>query len=255
MEKKLSEIGLTKGLKEKALNVIDRQDKMRASDWKAYALDLGFSEGQFNDLAGLLNSRTLFEESEELRLLFNTLASMGVKEYVEYDARVVRGLDYYTGVVFEGRDVGKSNRAILGGGRYDNLVKDVGGDPLTGVGFAMGDVVIPIILADYDLLPEIKPNPSEIMITLFDENSVGQCMQTAAKLRREGFSVQVYPETAKLGKQFKYADKNGISYAITIGPDEIARGVAQVKNLETRDQVEVDFDELIKLFQRHFCVK
>ena len=79
---------------------------------------------------------------------------MGVRDYVEFDPRVVRGLDYYTGIVFEARDIGENARAILGGGRYDNLVGDVGGDPLPGVGFAMGDVVVSIILKELNKLPE-----------------------------------------------------------------------------------------------------
>ena len=146
----------------------------------------------------------------------------------------MRGLDYYTGIVFEARDVGENARAILGGGRYDNLVGDVGGDPLPGVGFAMGDVVISIILKELNKLPEFKIYPASVLVTVFDENTLSASFSLAATIRKAGIAVQVYPEPGKLGKQFKYADRIGARFALTIGPDEIEQGTAQVKDLVKR---------------------
>ena len=123
---------------------------------------------------------------------------MGVRDYVEFDPRVVRGLDYYTGIVFEARDVGENARAILGGGHYDNLVEDVGGDPLPGVGFAMGDVVLPIILKELNKIPELKINPAVVLITVFDENTISASFSLAAAIRKAGIAVQVYPEAGKI---------------------------------------------------------
>ncbi len=118
---------------------------------------MGLSEEQVIRLSEILETPNLWEESEELTKTFQALEAMGCGEYIEYDASIIRGLDYYTGVVFEAVEV-SGGRAILGGGHYDNLVGDVGGEPLSGVGFAMGDVMIKIVLEDYGLLPAYQNN-------------------------------------------------------------------------------------------------
>jgi len=245
MDKKLSELGIDDTLKKNTLKIIDRQDKMDHSTWKMYALDNGLSEEQFIGLTKILSNTELYQESDELQTIFNALESLGVQEYVQFDPKIVRGLDYYTGVVFEARDVGKSTRAILGGGRYDDLVKDVGGDPLTGVGFAMGDVVLPIILEQYGLIPDLQVNPTQILVTIFDEDLMQVSITTSAILRREGFSVQTYPEPAKIGKQLKFADRNGVKFALVIGPEEKEQGIVQVKDMKTREQSSVPMDGLV----------
>ena len=249
MDKKLSELGIDDSLKKNTLKIIDRQDKMDRSTWKMYALDNGLSEEQFIGLTKILNNANLYQESDELKTIFSALESLGVLGYVQFDPKIVRGLDYYTGVVFEARDVGKSTRAILGGGRYDDLVKDVGGDPLTGVGFAMGDVVLPIILEQYGLIPDLQINPTQILVTIFDKDSMQASISTSAILRREGFSVQTYPEPAKIGKQLKFADRNGVKFALVIGPDEKEQGIVQVKDMKTREQSSVPMEGLVNFIK------
>jgi len=246
MDQKLSELGIDASLKKTTLKIIDRQDKMDRSTWKTYALENGLKEEQFVGLTKILENTDLYQESAELQTIFTALESLNVREYVRFDPKIVRGLDYYTGVVFEARDVGKSTRAILGGGRYDDLVKDVGGEPLTGVGFAMGDVVLPIILEQYGLIPDLQVNPTQILVTIFDENLMPVSLTTAANLRRAGFSVQTYPEPAKIGKQLKYADRCAVQFALVIGPEEKEQGIVQVKDLRTREQSSVPMDGLIK---------
>jgi histidyl-tRNA synthetase len=245
MDRKLSEIGIDASLKKKALNIIDHQDKMNHEVWKAYAIDKGMTEEQFNGLKKILENYDLYQESSELINIFNALENLGVKEYVQFDPKIVRGLDYYTGVVFEARDIGKSTRAILGGGRYDDLVKDVGGEPLTGVGFAMGDVVLPIILEQYGLLPDLLINPTQILVTIFDEESMSVSLSTATALRKAGFSVQTYPEVAKIGKQLKYADRTAVQFALIVGPEEKEQGIVQIKDMRTREQSSVPMNGLI----------
>jgi len=250
MDQKLSEAGISQDLKKATLIVIDRQDKMNASTWKSYALDSGLTDAQFTKLNELLENKQLFKESDSLKQIFSVLEAMDLADYVAFDPKIVRGLDYYTGTVFEARDVGKSMRAILGGGRYDNLVNDVGGDPLSGVGFAMGDVVLPLILEDYGLLPDLRINPTQIMVTVFDETLINTSMQIASTLREAGFCVQTYPEIEKLGKQFKNTDKMGIRYAVVIGSDEAEAGIVQVKDMKTREQESVAQKDLITYFSR-----
>ena len=249
MDQKLSELGINVSLKKKALNIIDRQDKMAHAAWKEYALDKGLTEEQFNGLEKILGNKDLYKESTKLLNIFTALENLDVQEYVQFDSKIVRGLDYYTGVVFEARDMGKSTRSILGGGRYDDLVKDVGGEPLTGIGFAMGDVVLPIILEQYGLLPDPQVNPTQILVTIFDEESIPISLSTAVALRKAGFSVQIYPEAAKIGKQLKYADRRAVQFALVIGPEEKEQGIVQVKDMRTREQSSIPIDELINYFK------
>ena len=176
---------------------------------------------------------------DKCQKLFSALDALGVADYVGFDARIVRGLDYYTGVVFEGRDARESSRAILGGGRYDNLVRDVGGDPLSGVGFAMGDVVLTIILNEYGKLPKLDLQPAKVLVSVFNEDTFCESLSVSTDLRRAGIKTIVYPEAVKLGKQFKFANRLGLSYVIVLGPDELKQGNVQVKNLETGEQVSV----------------
>jgi len=245
MDHKLSELGIDASLKKKALNIFDRQDKMDHTTWKAYAIDNGLSEEQFNGLVKILGNKDLYKESAELLEIFTALENLDVQEYVQFDPKIVRGLDYYTGVVFEARDIGKSTRAILGGGRYDDLVKDIGGEPLTGVGFAMGDVVLPIILEQYGLLPDLQVDPTQILVTIFDKELIPISLSTAVALRKAGFSVQTYPEVVKIGKQIKYADRCAVQFAIVIGPEEKEQGIVQVKDLRTREQSSVPMNGII----------
>ncbi len=216
--------------------VIDKREKMRPADWEAYAAEAGLSAAQVADLSKMLNDRDLWRKSEELVTFFDAVRELGAADYVEYDPSIVRGLDYYTGTVFEARDRQAEGRAIFGGGRYDNLVADVGGDPLPGVGFAMGDVVIGLVLEKYGRLPRIALSPTQVLVTLFDASLTADAHRLAGELRRAGLNVELYPEPAKLNKQLKYADRNNIPYVIIVGPDEAAAGVVTFRDLRAQQQ-------------------
>ena len=218
-------------------NLVDRRSKMKADAWDAYALDSGLTKAQLDGLKSLLDNKSLWKESEALTRLFDALEALGVREYAEFDAGVVRGLLYYTGTVFEAFDLtGGVRRAILGGGRYDNLLADVGGEPLSGVGFAMGDVVMGIVLKEKGLIPSFNPSPAPILVTIFDESLWKESYALAAELRRAGLKVVSYPEPSKLGKQFKFANKMGMRVAVVLGPDEHAAGKVAVKDLRRGEQ-------------------
>jgi histidyl-tRNA synthetase len=163
----------------------------------------------------------------------------------------MRGLLYYTGTVFEAFETsGSLKRAILGGGRYDNLLEDVGGTPLSGMGFAMGDVVIGIVLQENGLLPEFAQTPAPVLVTVFDESLLLQSFALAADLRKEGLNVMVYPEVAKLQKQFKFADKMKMKAALVLGPDEAAKDQVVVKNLANGDQIAVTRESLVDMVRQ-----
>ena len=228
-------------------NLVDRRTKMEPAKWDAYAIELGLNESQLAGLKDILGNFDLWKKSDELVRLFAALESLGVKEYVKFDPNILRGLLYYTGTVFEAFDTsGSLKRAILGGGRYDNLLADVGGQPLSGVGFAMGDVVAGIFLQEKGLLPEFIPSPAPVFVTIFDENLMRESFSLAAELRGAGLNVLCYPEPAKLQKQFKFADKMKASIALTIGPDEAANAQVAVKNLVNGEQVTVKRDALVE---------
>jgi histidyl-tRNA synthetase len=228
-------------------NLVDRRAKMDAAKWDANAFDLGLNQTQLDGLKAILGNFDLWKKSEELTRLFAALEALGVKEYVKFDPNIMRGLLYYTGTVFEAFDTsGSLKRAIFGGGRYDNLLADVGGQPLSGVGFAMGDVVIGIILQEAGLLPEYQPSPAQVLVTVFDEKLWMTSFALAAELRGAGLNVMVSPEPTKLPKQFKFADKMKMKVALVLGPDEVEKGLVVIKNLVSGEQVQVKKEALVE---------
>jgi histidyl-tRNA synthetase len=227
-------------------NLVDRRTKMEPAKWDAYALELGLTQKQLDGLKDILGNFELWKKSDELTRLFAALEALGVQEYVKFDPNIMRGLLYYTGTVFEAFDVsGSLKRAILGGGRYDNLLADVGGQPLSGVGFAMGDVVIGIILQEAGLLPEFDSTPASVLVTVFDVSLLLKSYALASELRKSGLNVMVFPEPAKLPKQFKFADKMKMKVALVVGPDEVEKGQVAVKNLLNGEQVIVTRDAAV----------
>jgi histidyl-tRNA synthetase len=232
-------------------NLIDRRSKMEPAKWDENALEMGLNEAQREKLKDILVDFELWNKSEELTRLFAALEALGVREYVKFDPNIMRGLLYYTGTVFEAFETsGSLKRAILGGGRYDNLLEDVGGTPLSGMGFAMGDVVIGIVLQENGLLPKFAQTPAPVLVTVFDESLLLQSFALAADLRKEGLNVMVYPEVAKLQKQFKFADKMKMKTALVLGPDEAAKDQVVVKNLANGDQIAVTRESLVDLVRQ-----
>jgi len=232
-------------------NMVDRRTKMEPAKWDSYVLDSGVSQTQLDGLKDILGNFDLWKKSDELVRLFAALEALGVKEYVKFDPNIMRGLLYYTGTVFEAFDTsGSVKRAILGGGRYDNLLADVGGQPLSGVGFAMGDVVMGIVLQEKGLLPEFIPSPAPILVTIFDESLLRESYSLAAELRDAGLNVLCYPEPAKLQKQFKFADKMKARIVVTVGPDEAANAKVAIKNLVNGEQVTVGREAVAEVIRK-----
>jgi len=246
----LARIGIDGEAKKSAFRLIDKRDKLAPPAWAAYAGTLGFSAEQVAALSTLLEDRELWRESAELSTLFDLLEAYGVRKLIEYEPSVIRGLDYYTGTVFEARDREGEFRAILGGGRYDNLVADVGGDPLPGVGFAMGDVVVGLVLEKYGRLPATRPAPARVLVTLFGAEMTAEAVRAAQALREAGVDAEIYPEPAKMAKQFRYADQLGIPFAIVIGPDEAAQGRVALKELASGSQEVLPLAEAVERLRR-----
>ncbi|HKI53214.1 MAG TPA: histidine--tRNA ligase [Anaerolineales bacterium] len=252
MDSEFDALGIVPEKRLDVSNLVDRRTKIEPAKWDAYGLGLGLTQIQLDGLKDILGNFDLWKKSDELTRLFAALEVLGVKDYVKFDPNIMRGLLYYTGTVFEAFDTsGSLKRAIFGGGRYDNLLADVGGQPLSGVGFAMGDVVIGIILQEAGLLPDFEPSPAQVLVTVFDEKLWLESYKLAAELRSAGLNVMVYPEPTKLQKQFKFADKMSMKVAVIVGPDEVENGQAAVKDLSTGEQIivprEAVVDEIKKI--------
>ncbi|MHB8779017.1 MAG: histidine--tRNA ligase [Anaerolineales bacterium] len=251
MESEFDALGIVPEKRLDVSNLVDRRSKMEPVKWDAYALELGLTQTQVNGLKDILGNFGLWKKSDELVRLFATLEALGVKEYVKFDPNIMRGLLYYTGTVFEAFEAsGSVKRAILGGGRYDNLLADVGGQPLAAVGFAMGDVVMGIILQENGLLPEFVPTPASVLITVFDENMWMKSFELAAQLRSAKLNAMVYPEPVKLQKQFKFADRMKMKIVLTVGPDEAANDQVAVKNLVNGEQVTVKREAVVDVVKK-----
>jgi histidyl-tRNA synthetase len=227
---------------------IDRRDKMSPEGWTEYGNEIGLSPEQITKVKEMLADKDLWKQSVELTRFFAVVDALGLSDYMIFDASIMRGLLYYTGTVFEAWEVGGDiKRSILGGGRYDNLTRDVGGDPIPGVGFAMGDVVIGLILDKYGLLPkDLNVNPAHVLVTVFDEQRLLESFKLASELRRAGLKVVCYPEAVKLQKQFKYADRIGAKVTLVLGPDELEKSRVAVKNLINGEQVSIPRERLVE---------
>jgi histidyl-tRNA synthetase len=171
----------------------------------------------------------------DLRELFEWLDAYGVAGRVEFDTSVVRGLAYYTGVVFEAFDAAGSLRAICGGGRYDQLLETLGGPSIPAVGFGFGDVVILELLADLGRLPDLH-RQLDAVVFAFDDAQRPQAVRLAGALRAEGLSVELALSEGRLKRALADADRAGARRIYLLGPDEVKQGAALVRDLETGEQ-------------------
>jgi histidyl-tRNA synthetase len=250
METQLSGLGIPAESREDVFNLIDRRDKMGNKGWIAYAAEIGLTSDQIDGVVDLIQNQNLWQESEELVRLFKSLDSYGISDYVQFAPHIIRGLVYYTGTVFEAWDTAGDYRAIFGGGRYDNLVGDVGGEPVGGVGFAVGDLIISLLLDNLGRLPKFEHTPAPVFFTLFDEKFFLPSLALAHQLRLEGLKVTSQLSADKLGKQFKYADRIGARIAIVLGPDEAANQQVSLKDLRTGEQSTVAQTALVESIQK-----
>jgi histidyl-tRNA synthetase len=241
VENELGQLGISASNLRSVFRLVDRKEKMGQADWESYAAQLGLSTTQINGLEKLLSNDKLWEMSPELCRFFPAAEALGVQDYVRFAPNIIRGLDHYTGIVFEAQAVRSDlRRSLLGGGRYDNLLADVGGEALPATGYAMGDLAISIFLEELDLIPkDLAGPPTPVMVTVFDRDRLLDTLALAAELRRAGLNITSYPGEEKLAKQLKYADRLGFRFVIMRGPDEIARDEVTIKDLVSREQFSV----------------
>ena len=182
--------------------------------------------------------------------LLDRLEKMGLGNWICIDMGVVRGLAYYTGFVFEAFDRRGEHRAIAGGGRYNHLVKKLGGPDMPAVGFAMGDVVIGQILSEKGLLP-CRPQKPDLFIIMGKGKPAATALGLLHDLRRAGFSVEYPLRPVAFGKQFKAAHQSGAGLAVILGEDEVEKGVAKIKHLRSGKEEETPLKDLVAKLSDH----
>jgi histidyl-tRNA synthetase len=173
---------------------------------------------------------------DELRLIMEFADAEGVGGRIEIDPSLARGLSYYTGAIME-INVKDLPGSLGGGGRYDNLVGMFLGDDVPACGFSLGLERIIVVMTERNMFPEaLASAPADVMVSVWNEASLGESVALAHGLRGEGLRVDLYPEADKIGKQFKYASARGIPFVAVLGDDELARGEVALKDLRSGEQ-------------------
>ena len=240
---------------DKALPVLDKRPKVSLEEFRKLAADAGLTGEQtdfvirFQDctdteqVVELLGGRAdVVEQAAKLRTLMEYARSMGVGEFCQLDMRMVRGLAYYTGIVYEGFDKGQSLRACAGGGRYDNLLEVLGGPKVGACGFGMGDVVVGILLEEKGKLPaHLSAAALDFFVIDSGEGLLDTVMQVVGALRGKGISADFSYKRQNIGKQLKAANQRGARLAAIVGPGGVA-----VKDLASGSQLaEVSLAEFL----------
>ena len=235
--------------------VIDKLDKIGADAVVEQLTDpkglVGLGEEAARHVVTMLAAKSLDEAAAfapadsralaDLRRLMELMDAYGYGEHVLFDASIVRGLAYYTGIVFEAFDKGRSLRSLCGGGRFDHLIESLGGPAIAAVGFGFGDAVIGELLADRGLLPDLA-RPVDDVVYAREEAQRTIAIRTAARLRGEGRRVELVLGSVSQKRAMKDADRAGAGRIWLIGPDEVARGAARVRDLKTGEQTDQALD-------------
>jgi len=241
---------------EAALAVLDKRPKLSDGDFRKFAAENGLTGGQvdflcrFQDCAEVGEARELLagqegvaEQIDSLAELMAALGSLGAAEYCTLDLRIVRGLAYYTGVVYEIFDRGESLRAVAGGGRYDNLLEVLGGPKLGATGFGMGDVVLGILLEEKGKVrPEIQTGSLDYFVIAAEDGTFETVMRLVGQLRQRGWSADFsYGAERSTGKQLKEANRRNARTAVLVRQDGLG-----VKDLSTGRQEEMTVEEFLR---------
>ncbi|NPD44096.1 MULTISPECIES: histidine--tRNA ligase [unclassified Lentimicrobium] len=184
---------------------------------------------------------------EEMTTVLDYLEGLEVKNEVELDLTLARGLNYYTGTIFEVKALDVAIGSITGGGRYDDLTGIFGMPDVSGVGISFGADRIYDVLNELDLYPEHTEDSVQVFFVNFGSDEEKYCLPLVSKLRKNGINAELYPSSAKMKKQMKYANDKNVPFVVMIGGDEMEKNVLSVKNMETGEQCNMTMEELIKL--------
>ncbi len=207
----------------------------------------GTNEQKLNTIAGVLATSEIgLKGVEETRFILNTLQTANLNNEIQLDLTLARGLNYYTGAIFEVKALDTPMGSITGGGRYDNLTGIFGMPGLSGVGFSFGADRIFDVLNTLDLFPKEAVHTTQVLFINFGEKETAYCIPLVAQLRKAGIRTEIYPDSAKMKKQMGYANAKEIPYVVLVGENEMNTGKLTLKNMTTGEQTQVDIDELIE---------
>ena len=222
---------------------LDKFQKIGRDGVTAELLSKGYTQAQIDTIFDSINSA---KPDTSLQQVFDAIKAFGVPEsaYI-FDPTMVRGLDYYTGTIFETYVEEPKIGSVTGGGRYDNLVKTLGGPDIPAVGTTLGlDRIVDCII-ELNLLPNLPKTKTQVLVANFGSDTIAQTLSLTSFLRSKNVATSVYPDADKLGKQFKYADSLGIPFVAIIGSDEAKSNQVTLKNMVSGEQQTLSAEELL----------
>lgn len=250
----LTELGVPEEKFAATCVLVDKLEKVPLDAIQGELEELGLEKSTIENLTTVLTNTSIESISavlppdsqavKELSKLFELCDAYGIGDWVTFDASVVRGLAYYTGVVFEAFDRRGVLRAIAGGGRYDKLLETFGGDPTPAAGFGFGDAVIVELLKERDVLPLFEGSGFDTVVFAMSEDLYGVAIKVASELRAEGQTVDLVLEKKKTKWVFKHASRNEAKYCVIVAGNEYENGEVSVKDLTLGEQKAVKIDAL-----------
>ena len=246
---KIEKIGVEKVIEElQALGISDAAiNKLRP-----ILMLTGSNEEKLETMEGLLQVSEIGKKGlDETRFILNTLKAVGLKNEVQLDLSLARGLNYYTGAIFEVKALDTPMGSITGGGRYDNLTGIFGMPGLSGVGISFGADRIYDVLNTLDLYPKEAITTTQLLFINFGETETTYSLPCVAKAREAGIRTEIYPDSAKMKKQMSYANAKEIPFVVLAGEEEMAANKFTLKNMQTGEQVTLTSEALIQTVAMH----
>lgn len=246
---KIEKIGVEKVIEElQALGISDAAiNKLRP-----ILVLTGSNEEKLETMEGLLQVSEIGKKGlDEIRFILNTLKAVGLKNEVQLDLSLARGLNYYTGAIFEVKALDTPMGSITGGGRYDNLTGIFGMPGLSGVGISFGADRIYDVLNTLDLYPKEAITTTQLLFINFGEAETTYSLPCVAKAREAGIRTEIYPDSAKMKKQMSYANAKEIPFVVLAGEEEMAANKFTLKNMQTGEQVTLTSEALIQTVAMH----
>ena len=247
---------------------IDKLDKIGIEKVNEELLAAGLNAGQVQTLQPIIDlkgsnaekvatmrqvlaaSETGLKGCDEVAFVLDTLAAVGsLRNEIELDLTLARGLNYYTGCIFEVKALDYAIGSITGGGRYDNLTGIFGMPGLSGVGISFGADRIYDVLNGLDLYPADTAGSVRLLFINFGEREAARCLEYAAAARKKGVSTEVYPDTVKMKKQMAYANAQHIPFVALVGESELAENRLTLKNMETGEQQQLSIEEALAIIE------
>ena len=243
---------------------IDKLDKIGLVKVKEEMLSKGVSEAAIEKLEPILNmtgdptqkletirevlapSKIGMEGVDEIQEVFDKISFLGLESAeLDFDLTLARGLNYYTGSIFEVEAKGVQMGSIGGGGRYDDLTGIFGLKDMPGIGISFGLDRIYLVAEELDLFPNLEADFTQVLFVNFGETEADYCLNALQYLRKNGVNSELYPDAAKMKKQMNYANKKGIPFVVLVGEDEMSSGLLTVKNMTDGTQSTMKLEDLV----------